>query len=252
MQWSYSRVNSFDNCPYGWYLTYIYKAPKNRQFFSDFGKLVHEILEKFYKGEIKKEDMLTEFLVRYPKDVQGIRPPEKVVQGYLKGGLEYLKSFEPLPFKCLGVEMELEFELRGHKFIGLVDFLGEKDGELYIVDHKSKKLYPRSRRKTPTKNDKEIDAMVKQLYLYAYGIKEKYGKFPKALCFNCFRTKSLIVEPFDINKYNEVIDEICKEIDRIIFIDDFYPRGDYFFCKYLCSVKDECEYAEEFTRSENS
>lgn len=205
---------------------------------------MHKLLEGFYKGELTKEEMLTKFLLDFSNEVQGIRPQESTVKKYITSGIEYLKGFEPLPYNVLGIEKKVEFEINGIPLVGFIDYLGEKDGEIYIVDNKSRDLKPRSNRKQPTANDKEIDEMLRQLYIYSAAIKQEYGKFPKSLCFNCFRSGVFIEEPFKEEAYNEAIAWAEKTIEDIKDTDDFYPNIEFFNCLYICGFKDDCCYWE--------
>ena len=142
----------------------------------------------------------------------------------------------------VAVEEKVDFEIDGTQFVGYIDYHGIKDGEHYIVDNKSRDLKPRSNRKTPTVKDKELDEMLRQLYIYSAAIKQKYGKFPKALCFNCFKTGTFIEEPFNEDAYNEAIEWAKKNIEDIKNADDFYPNREFFSCYYICGVSDECCY----------
>ena len=128
--------------------------------------------------------------------------------------------------------------------MGFIDYLGEMDGEYYIVDNKSRDLKPRSKRKTPTVKDKELDEMLIQLYLYAGAVKQKYGKFPKSLCFNCFKTGVFIEEPFEYKKYLAAENWALESINYIENCSDFYPWIDFFPCRYICGVNNECCYYE--------
>ncbi|MGN1156970.1 MAG: PD-(D/E)XK nuclease family protein, partial [Agathobacter sp.] len=55
MVWSYSRITSYETCPYRFFLTYILKLEKKRLFFSDYGSFIHSIIEKYLNGELKKK-----------------------------------------------------------------------------------------------------------------------------------------------------------------------------------------------------
>lgn len=242
MTWSFSRIECFNDCPYRWFLKYIKRYKETPQFYSSYGSFMHKLIEQFYKGELTKEEMQTKFLFDFSKEVQGIRPQESTVQKYIKAGLDYLKHFEPFPFEMVAVEEKVGFEIDGTPFVGYIDYHGIKDGEHYIVDNKSRDLKPRSNRKTPTVKDKELDEMLRQLYIYSAAIKQKYGKFPKALCFNCFKTGTFIEEPFNEDAYNEAIEWAKKNIEDIKNADDFYPNREFFSCYYICGVSDECCY----------
>ena len=244
MVWSYSRIKCFEDCPYRFYLKYINGCREIPQFYASYGSFMHKLIEEFYKGIITKEEMLTKFLFGFQENVLGQRPKESTVEKYIQLGVEYLKNFSPFPYNMVAVEKKVEFELGGKKFIGFIDYLGEKNGEYYIVDNKSRELKPRSGRKKPTVKDQELDEMLKQLYLYAAAIKEEYGKFPKALCFNCFKNGVFIEEPFVEEKYNKTVEWFLKTIDDIADENDFLPYLDFFGCNYICGVNNECCYYE--------
>jgi len=60
--WSFSRVNSFQKCPYCWYLEYFLSEgespPSEENAFAEIGSLIHKILEKYVKGELEMFDMV--------------------------------------------------------------------------------------------------------------------------------------------------------------------------------------------------
>ena len=203
---------------------------------------MHKLIEMYYKGQIAKKDLPIKFLLDFQKEVHGERPQESTVQKYIQLGSLYLKSFEPFPYSPIGIEKKVNFKVGDSNFVGFIDFLGEKDGELYIVDNKSRELKPRSKRSKQTAKDLELDEMLKQLYIYAGAVKQEYGKFPKSLCFNCFKNNTFIEEPFCIDKYNEAIEWAEKNIEDIKDCGDFPPYLDYFGCKWICGCSSECDY----------
>ena len=216
MVWSYSRIGSFETCPYKFFLKYISRCKETPQFYAEYGSFMHRIIEKYYRGELSKEQMQTEFLTKFSAEVKGARPNRDIVSKYMKKGSEYLGSFEPFPYEMVDVEMKVEFDVGGNKFIGFIDFLGkDENGEFVVVDNKSRDLKPRSGRKKPTVKDGELDEMLRQLYLYSAAVKEKYGKFPVKLCFNCFKAGTFIEEPFREEAYEEAVEWACKAIENI-------------------------------------
>lgn len=243
MTWSYSRIECFEDCPYRWYLKYIDGCKETPQFYSSYGSFMHKLLEQFYNGEITGEEMQVRFLIDFGREVKGERPDDGIVAKYINSGLSYLRGFKPFPYNKVAVEKKVEFELAGNRFVGFIDYLGESDGEYYIIDNKSRDLKPRGTgKKKPTANDRLIDEMLKQLYIYSAGVKEEYGKFPRSLCFNCFRSEVFIEEPFDMEKYNEAVEWATQSIERIKDENSFPPNINYFSCKYICGVRDECCY----------
>lgn len=243
MTWSYSRIGCYDDCKYRWFLKYIRDYKETDQFYSSYGTFMHKLIEGFYKGELTKDEMLEEFLTGFSQNVRGLRPKQETVSKYIKLGADYLRSFQPFPYKMIAVEQFSDFTINGHRFVGYIDFLGcDSEGGLHIIDNKSRDLKPRSNRKTPTVKDKELDSMLKQLYLYAEAVRQEYGRFPKTLCFNCFKAGVFIEEPFDEGAYNQAIAWATERISEIEKAEDFPPNLDYFGCKYICGVSDYCDY----------
>ena len=88
----------------------------------------------------------------------------------------------------------------------------------------------------------ELDDYLRQLYVYSVAVKDKYGRFPDILEFNCFRSQTMIREPFKADRLNEIESWTKKEIDQIILNDRWEPQPDYWKCNYLCDVCDDCEF----------
>lgn len=145
------------------------------------------LLEKYYTGKLSRKELLFEFLSNLSKEVKGERPKPTTVEKYVSGTSDYFRTFKDYEMNTLAVEKEFNFSIGDNQFIGYIDYLGEREGEIYLIDNKSRDLRPRSSKAKPTLNDKQIDDMLRQLYLYSAAVKEEYGRFPSYLCFNCFR-----------------------------------------------------------------
>lgn len=244
MQWSYSRVRLFDDCPYAWYLKYVYKAPQKQQrFFSSYGSFVHALLEQFLTGKADRDALIAKYLTGFDAAV-GEAPNRKIYESYFRSGLRYLRSITPPDLEILDVEHKVSFELNGLHFVGFIDVLGKTDSGLVIIDHKSRTLKPRSNRKKPTKSDEELDEYLQQLYLYAAAVHQECGEFPSQLWFNCFRVPVVIKEGFDSQKYEQTLQNITEKVRKITQTTEFTPRWEYFKCNHLCDMCDECEYHE--------
>lgn len=212
------------------------------RFYASYGTFMHDLLDGFYEGVYQKDELAMEFLTNFSVRVKGERPAESTVQSYIMKGVEYLNTFEPFVFDKIEVEKELSFAVDGRPFIGFVDILGENDGDFYIVDHKSRDLGHRSKRKKPTLKDLELDEMLKQLYVYSEGVFQTYGKYPEELWFNCFKNQTIIKEKFDPERHQEVMRWLVQTIEYIEEATDFPPQLDYFRCNYLCDHRENCVY----------
>ena len=150
MVWSYSRIKAFEDCPYRWYLKYIKKFHGKDMFFSSYGTFMHKLIELYHKGEKTPRQIVDMYLQDFKTEVVGRAPNRKVFSSYFTGGLQYLKALQPFPYGMVGVEKKVDFVVNGIPFVGYIDFLGEKDGDLYVVDNKSRILKPRSSRAPKT------------------------------------------------------------------------------------------------------
>jgi len=284
MTWSYSRIKSFQDCPYRWFLKYIQpvllirrvfggKRPtradidaayirneldkddvgvlytylgikRKKQFFASYGIFMHKLIELYYRGEKTPQQLCDMYLQGFKAQVSGRAPNKTVFSNYFKSGIRYLRRFEPFPYKTLAVEKRVSFRLDGTPFVGCIDYLGEKDNELYIVDNKSKILKPRSKREKPTKTDRELDSYLVQLYLYSAAVEQAYGRLPKSLCFNCFRAPIFIEESFSEEAYAVSKRWLSEGVEKIENETAFKPNMEFFKCRHLCEMQDFCAYCE--------
>ena len=244
MTWSYSRVSCFDDCRYRWFLKYIGHIDEEPQFYASYGSFMHKLLEKYYKKELSKDELRIEFLTKFSTEVQGERPPGNIVGNYISKGLNYLTNFTDFPYETVGVEKKIDFDIDGIPFTAIIDYIGKSDDGYVIIDNKSRELKPRSKNGKRRKSDDLIDEMLKQLYVYSAAIQQTYGEYPKKLCFNCFKNMVFIEEQFNKDIYDETIAWVKKNIEDIkkSESEDFYPNVEFFSCRYLCGVSDECCY----------
>lgn len=245
MTWSYSRITAYEDCPYRFYLKYIKKIKGVRHFFSDYGSFMHLIIQKFLTGELKKNELVGYYLVNFRKNVIAKAPSQNIFNNYFNQGIEYLKNIELPDDEIIGVEKEVSFQVGGKDFIGYIDEVSTSDG-IKITDNKSRALKPRSKRKKPTKTDEELDKYLRQLYIYSIPIECEFKELPKWLSFNCFRTQTIITEPFDNEAFERTKKWALVTIETISKEEKWKPNIEWFRCKNLCDVCNECEYYQMF------
>lgn len=231
MRWSYSRLTSFESCPFGWFLRYIKIRRENDTFYASYGSLVHRILAGFYSGRLEKSALPTEFLMRFREEVKGFRPAASTVEKYVKEGAEYLRHPFVPDGEIIGVEEEIEFTVCGIPFVCFIDLLTKEDGKLVITDHKSRVF----------KSQKEADGMMRQLYLYAAAVQERYGEFPAVLRFNCFRDGRIVERDFDDGVFVDTAAWACTTVKAIEGAEDFFKNPEWFKCRNLCGYSEICE-----------
>lgn len=242
MTWSYSRIKTFFDCPYRFFLKYIHGAKERDMFYSNYGKFMHDLINKYISGQISRENMKIEYILNFDRMAKGIKPSEKTVIRYFEDGINYINNISDMPFDRVATEKSYKFKIDGEKFVGVLDFLGKKNDDLYIVDHKSKIIKPRSKNKNATTSNNCLDEMLMQLYIYSEPVLEEFGRYPKELCFNCFRNGTLVREKFDEDRFYNSKNWVTDSINEIKNCDEFNPKIDYYKCNYICGLNSQCEY----------
>ena len=242
--WSYSRLQSFCQCPWGFAQRYLYGLQESRPepgFYAAYGSLVHSLHERWYKGTITKDQLIPEFISGFIK-LPDFDPDRR--SQYLLNGLDYFGKDIYTPPSIVGVERRFRFMVGEYKFQGIIDLLYEEDGGLVILDHKSHNLQPRTGRKKPTAKDLELDAYLRQLYLYAHAVRQQKLGAVKKLVFNCFRTGIRIEEPHSAAAELEAVNWAVDTIRQIENTRAFMPNPEWFFCRNLCDTRAICDYRE--------
>ena len=78
-RYSFSKLSSWWTCPYGYFLRYIEHKAGIGNAFASYGTLVHEIMEKYAKGEVELWDLPQMFEWLFDSAVQEEFPPNKYV-----------------------------------------------------------------------------------------------------------------------------------------------------------------------------
>lgn len=244
MTWSYSRLKAFEDCPYRWFLRYIRCLPEKELFFSGYGKFMHELLAQCNLGTCTPAQAELAYLTEFRSKVIGDPPNFKVFQNYFQSGLSCLRSLPQYPQSPVAVEENVSFHIDGHAFTGFIDQIDLIGGDFVVTDHKSRNLSARSKRSAATAKDAELDGYLRQLYLYAIAVKQKYGSYPKALVFNCFRSNQRIVEPFCKSACEKAKQWAIASVQTITHESNFAPSPEYFKCRFLCGMQDSCVYRQ--------
>lgn len=243
MRWSYSRIKIYEDCPYKFYLKYIEGERGQDMFFSSYGTFMHDIIKKFHKKELKKNELVSYYLLHYEDEVRGRPMSSNVYINYFNAGLVYLRNIQEDKDEIVACEEEFSWKIGDYRFIGFADLITKDcNGDYKIIDNKSKDLKNRSNRKKETLGDKELDDYLRQLYLYSSALKSTFHCIPKYLEFNCYRTGKVITEPYVEEKHLEAEKWATDSIEKIKKEEDWRPHLDDFSCKYICDVNHACEY----------
>jgi hypothetical protein len=244
MVWSFSRLTTYERCPYSFLLQYILRLPQAPNFYLEFGTLVHDILAKYYRHELEQPDLLPEFLTRFYNEVPLTVPPN-TYGSFMSQAIAYLRTAPRLYLNPEAIELPVDFKIDSIRFTGVVDLIARDDDKLTVIlDHKSTPLKPRTTKGKHTKSDKELDDYLRQLYLYAIPVHDMFGEYPRILQFNCYRNGNLITEPFDLTAFEATKRWALETVENINTETRWRPAVDYWRCKNLCSLRQHCEYSE--------
>lgn len=250
MTWSFSRLNSFYNCPYEWKLRYIDCNKSENGFFGEYGSLIHKILEKYEKGELSLFELNDYYEEHFSESVPHDAPPNKYVdikQSYYEKGLDYFNNIDLDldKYEVLGVEKEVRFQIDGKDFVGYIDLLlKEKEtGKIIILDHKSASIKTLKNGKVSKSDQEHVREFIRQLCLYAIPIIEEYGHVDE-LWWNLFKDRNWLKMPFKKEDYDEAIQWAKDTLELIENEREWLPNNSSsYYCSYLCGQRNHaCEY----------
>lgn len=251
-RYSFSQLSQFNECPFSFYLLRIEEddlgmtrqqtGEEEDNAFSQYGTLMHSILERWAKKELDIEELPYVWEEEYDRNITKPWPRFLSAKGYAekayKEGYDYLKNFDGFyGFTVLAAEQKFTTTIAGKPFVGVIDLLLENNetGEMYIVDHKSK---------SKSAFKKSAEDMYKQIILYSKFVYEKYGRFPDVMMFNLFKEQIYDERKFDKRLYAETLkwaEDTINKMETFDIIDWLEAKDPDFFCQNICSVRAFCD-----------
>jgi len=243
--YSYSRIGTFEKCPYKYKLQYIDKVkvevPTTIEAFM--GSLVHKTLEKLYNDKKFKKMVAKNSLLKYYKDLwerdfsDDILIVKKGLKGdnYKKMGIKFISDYydKYKPFEdmtILGLETDGRITLpNGDQYSIRIDKFGYINDVYYVCDYKTS---------NKMKEQEEADSD-RQLAMYSFWVKDKFPDAKKVvlkwymLAFN----KEVVSERTD-KQLKELQEEIVETIKRIESCKEFKTNVTK-LCDY-CKFKSIC------------
>jgi hypothetical protein len=246
MTWSFSRLESFYNCPYAWKRKYIDCEKGENNAFASYGTLCHSLLEQYLKGKLGAFDLAGEYEQRFDEEIPEEFPYNKYTdlrESYFYKGFNYFSEFVDLidcDYEVLGVEKKVEFNIDKYQFVGYIDaLLMDSDKNIIIMDQKSASLSWLKNGSPAKKSVEKMKMYERQLYLYSKALIDA-GMTPKFLCWNFFNDGKIYKIQFDQNNYNETIKWALETISLIEKETEFEMKEEYYFCKNICDYRNNC------------
>ena len=208
--YSYSRLHSYHNCQYGFYLNYIKKVEGVQNIYSYLGGVTHELLEKMQVNEMTNEEAVRLFTEAYEgAEELGYKFATKSAEdGYVNSIKHYLATFKPYVAEGVEIEKEFRLEFEGVKLLGYIDLiLVEKDGSVKVIDHKTSSEFKKA----------DLDDYGTQLVIYGLALEQmgynvsylgwsmlKYGHAK----FNGGRSKKILRNKIGVHYFNKIREQL--------------------------------------------
>lgn len=241
--WSFSSITSYLECPYQFKLHYIDGVEDTGNAFSDYGNLVHEIMELWANGSLMDFELADYYTEHYADALRHDYPPYPITlaESNYNLGLKYFEEFVGFgdKYEIISAEEKFKTKFGPYNFRGISDLVlrNTETGKFLVIDHKTK---------SPASMAKDRELYTKQLYVYAKHVLEKYGEWPEAMAFNMTKDRRLIVETFDIDKMNAVTEWVIASIEKVLAEKDWTIGGSSYFCQHICSYRNACEFSSRF------
>lgn len=223
--YSFSKLSTADECLYSYYAKYIAREKEEPNDWGLGGSHTHEYIERVIKGEFKGPEAAEKWLATLP-NLQFRTMKPSYLGNYVEKSYRFLEKFNGVKNEVVSVEEHIVIELPRIKLQMYIDLLTKNDG-IVITDWKSSKKFSK----------KDYEKKVHQLYIYAMGVKEKYGEWPKEMYFYFYLENDYLCEKFDekkIDKTMKWIDSVLDTIEKGVFPAKDKPD---FFCHNICGVK---------------
>lgn len=253
MVWSHSRLASFRQCKYGFYLRYIVHNkqlyPEENNYFAELGSYVHEIIAMVLQGKLPKE-IAADYYVDNYKSAITHKTKKEIMQKSYEACADYFRNEDfwwVEDYDVLGVEMKFQTVISGYRFMGFIDLLlrHKGTGKIVLMDHKSAKYFFKKDGTVYSNLKEEFESYKMQMYLYSHAVKERYGEFPELIVWNHYKYMKFSEISFNEEDYLKAIAWLGTAIQEVEDEEEFLPHKDYFYCTNLCNFRNSCEYAEK-------
>lgn len=243
---SFSGVSSFHTCPYGYKLTYIDGEDRIDNFYSDYGKFIHLILEKFFRDELEENELLSYYEDNYAENVKCSPPPYPASIGtnYYNDAHKFFETFEfdKSKYDVIIIEDAINSSHKNFNLVVKPDLVlrNIETGKCTLVDYKTSKY-------STSKNDKKLIEYKKQMNLYAQFLwKEKQIEISNV---EIWFIRADVVHSFDIdlNQVMFTLEWFADGVSKIKKENNWKPNNtkeNKYFCDNLCGVRNKCIYRQ--------
>jgi hypothetical protein len=245
IRFSYSSLSGFHGCRHAWYLTYIERHERSNNFFAEYGLLVHEVLEKFFRDELEVFELSDYYSDNFDRMVVSPPPPFINKENYFKQGWEFFENFDfdKDKYEVLVIEDKIDVDSKKYNLVIKPDLVlkSKETGESFLVDYKTSIIEKKG--KVSKKDKEKLNGYIRQMTMYATYLKTKDIIVDGVWLWFVRQEENKFykfeVLPEDEKELDKWITETVKEISEE---EEFKPSVDKFFCLQLCSVSAFCKF----------
>lgn len=223
-----SGAGTFEQCPRRWRMRYVERLPDPPGESALAGSFAHRVLELFMQREPADRTVETAKLIareEWPEieaddDYRALGYDEAASKAFRWRAWKAIEGLwaleDPKTVEVRATEQDIQAELGGVPFRGIVDRLDEEGDGLIVTDYKSGKApSPRYRR-----------GRLDQVLLYAAAVKEATGEMPvrARLLYLAQRPVGIDVTQAELDGVVEKLAGTWSAINRSCALDEFEPR----------------------------
>lgn len=252
IRFSYSALSTYSTCPYSYKLSYIDSLPRENNFYSEYGTLVHECLEKYFKGELDIFELSLYYNKRYNEVIISPPPPypPDISSKYRQEGEIFFNNFnfDIENYEIIFVEDKIDLDIDGIDFVARPDLVLKhtKTKKNILYDYKTSMPF-----RTDKKTGREIvdrQKMIsyhKQMRIYSYALRHEKNIPIDDIMLWFIRgdRKELVKTNKTLEK--ETIKWLKENVKAIKEENIFaYNNSNTYFCNILCNVRNYCKYKD--------
>lgn len=165
--YSISRLNSYNDCQYGYYRSYIMRDRGEQNVYAALGSILHDRLQDIHDGAATVKDMQDNFDTDVFNTTLFMNfPSEKIQNSWVSDMRQFVDDFKPLEYDKVETERGFVTNIDGVWLQGFIDVMAYKGDEVHILDWKTSSAFSK---------DKLLHAG-RQLVLYKLAVEEMLGR----------------------------------------------------------------------------
>ena len=247
LKYSYSSLGTFNHCRYAFLQTYINAEARMSNFFSDFGKFAHSILEKYFRDELDIYQLPLYYRRNYKRAIKHSCPsyPEGMALKYYAEGLSFFENFEfdKSKYEIISIEKKLKTKLQDINFVAVPDLVlkDKENGEYTLIDYKTANLY-----KNGKLDKKKMEEYKFQCRLYVYFLYVVEKIEIKRYTVWAIRNNTRIEYIYDPMDGLETVEWIKNTVEAIRKEEKWEANtSEPYFCHQLCNLRYTCKYINQ-------